>query len=87
MGGGGCLAREYLYFSCLVCCIVGRDSSVDIATRYWLFGPVVDSSWRRDFPHPSRPTMVSTQRSAKWVAYLFLRDKAVGAWRWPPIPI
>ena len=41
--------------------IEGRDSSVDIATRYGLDGPVIKSRWGRDFPHPSRPALGSTQ--------------------------
>jgi len=65
IGRGGGLTRVYLHCSCLVFSIVARDSSVDIATRYWLFGPGVDSSRRRDFPHPSRPTVGSTERSVK----------------------
>jgi len=35
--------------------MVGRDSSVDTATRYGLDGPGIESRWGRDFPHPSRP--------------------------------
>jgi len=34
--------------------VVGRDSSVGIATRYGLEGPGIESRWGRDFPHPSR---------------------------------
>ena len=40
---------------------VGRDSSVGIATRYWLDDPGIESRWGRDFPHPSRPALGSTQ--------------------------
>ena len=36
---------------------VGRDSSVDKATRYELDGPGIESRWGRDFPHQSRPTL------------------------------
>ena len=37
-------------------CIVGRDSSVGIATRYGLGGPGIESRWWRDFPPcPDRP--------------------------------
>jgi hypothetical protein len=32
---------------------LGRDSSVDIATRYGLDGSGIEFRWRRDFPHPS----------------------------------
>ena len=30
---------------------VGRDSTVDIVTRYGLDGSGFESRWRRDFPH------------------------------------
>jgi hypothetical protein len=35
--------------------VLGRDSSVDIATRYELDDPGNESLWGRHFPHPSRP--------------------------------
>ena len=41
----------------------GRDSSVVIATRYGLDGPVIESWCGRDFPHPSRPP----QPPVQWV--------------------
>ena len=34
---------------------MGRDSSLGIAPRYRLHGPGIESRWRRDFQHPSRP--------------------------------
>ena len=55
---------------------VGRDSSVGIATRYGLDGPGIESRWRRDFPHPSRPALGSTQPSIQWVPGLFPGGKA-----------
>ena len=39
---------------------VGRDSSVGIASRYWLDGPGIESRWW-DFPHPSRQALGPTQ--------------------------
>jgi hypothetical protein len=33
------------------------DSSVGIATGYGLEGPRIESGWRRDFPHLSRPAL------------------------------
>jgi hypothetical protein len=33
--------------------VVGRDSSVGIATRYGLDGAGIESRWGRDFQHPS----------------------------------
>ena len=40
-------------------CARSRDSSVGIATRYGLDGPVIEWRWGRDFPHPSRPALGS----------------------------
>ena len=39
----------------------GRDTTVGIATRYGLDGPGIECRWGRDFPHPSRPSLGSTQ--------------------------
>jgi len=47
--------------------IVGRDSSVDIATRYGLDSPGILSLCRRDFPHLSRPAVGPTQPSIQRV--------------------
>ena len=40
--------------------LVGRDSSVGIATHYWLDGPVIESRWGHDFLHPSRTVLGPT---------------------------
>ena len=40
---------------------VGRVSSVGIETCYGLEGPGIESRCGRDFPHPSRTTLGSTQ--------------------------
>ena len=53
----------------------GRDSSVGIATRYYLDGPGIESRWGLDFLPPSRPVLGTTQ--PPW-------GKAAGAWFWPP---
>ena len=54
-----------LYLSCNYVC--GRHSAVGIATRYGLDGPGIESRWGRDFPHPSRPALGSTQPPVQWV--------------------
>ena len=43
-----------------------------IATRYGLDGSGIESRWRRDFPHPSRPALGPTQLCIKRVPCLFL---------------
>jgi hypothetical protein len=63
------------YFNLIKCiptsCCTGRDSSVGTATRYGLDGPGIESLWVRDFPHPSRPALGSTQPPIQWVPGLF----------------
>jgi hypothetical protein len=66
---------------------MGRDSSVGTATRYGLDGPGIESRWRRDFPHQSRPALGPTQPLVQWVPVLFPGGKAAGAWRCAPTSI
>ena len=47
--------------------LVGHDSSVRIATHYGLDGPGIESWWRRDFPHLSRPALGPTQPPIQWI--------------------
>jgi hypothetical protein len=47
--------------------IVGRDSSVGIATRYGLDGPGIESRWGRNFSQPFRPALGPTQLPVQWV--------------------
>jgi len=47
---------------------VGRDSVVEIDTRYGLDGSRIECRWGRDFPHPSRPALESTKLFVKKAA-------------------
>jgi hypothetical protein len=60
--------------------LLGRDSSVGIATRYVLDGPGIESRWGRDFKDPSRPALGPTQPPIQCVPGLFPGGKAAGAW-------
>ena len=66
--------------------LVGRGSSVSIATRYGPDGPGIESRWGRDFPHPSRPAIEPIQSPIQWIPRLFPGGKAAGSCRWSPIP-
>ena len=51
--------------------VMGRDSSVGIATRYGLDGSGIESQWGgRDFPIQSRPALGPTQPPVQWVPEL-----------------
>ena len=42
----------FLLFSLFYPSTLGRDSSVGIATRYWLDDPGIESRWGREFSAP-----------------------------------
>ena len=42
-------------------------SSVSMGTGYGLDGPGIESRWRRDLPHLSRPDLGPTQPPIQWV--------------------
>jgi hypothetical protein len=48
---------SYEIFSNVQSCMVGRDRSVGIATRYGLDDPGIESRWGREFLKPSRPAL------------------------------
>ena len=63
--------RQFRYFE------VGRISVVDMATRYRLDGPGIESQSRRDFPHTSRLVLVA--HGLLYNGYrVFLRGKGRG---------
>jgi hypothetical protein len=47
--------------------IVDWDGSVDLATRYGLDGPGIESQQRRDITHLFRPALGRTQPPVQWV--------------------
>jgi len=59
---------------------LGLYGAVDIAARYALDGPVIESRW--DFPQGSRPLQWITQPPTQWEVGLCNRGNAAGAWRW-----
>ena len=63
-----------------------RNTSVGIATRYGLYGPGIESRWRRDFPHPSTLALGPTQPPIQWVAGLFRGVKRPGRGVNLPLP-
>ena len=61
--------------------IVGRDSSVGIATRYGLEGPGIESRRERDFLNSARLGLGPAEPSAQWAPGLFPGGKVTGALR------
>jgi hypothetical protein len=64
--------------------IVGRDSSVGIATRYRLHGPGIESRNGCDFPHPSwsavEPTQPPSSAEVKGIVELYLYSPSGPSW-------
>jgi hypothetical protein len=64
-----CCLLEIKAYQPTVC---GPDSSIGIATGYVLEGPGIESRWRRDFSHTSRPALRPTQPPVQCVPGLSL---------------
>jgi len=63
-----------------------RDGAVGIATRYGLGGPGIESWWGGEI-FRARPHRPWGPPSLLHNGYRVIpRDRAAGAWRWPPIP-
>jgi hypothetical protein len=61
--------------------VVGRDSSVGIATRYGLDGPGIESRWEARFSATVQTDPGPHQASCAMNTGSFPGGKAVGAWR------
>jgi hypothetical protein len=86
-----------------LCCVVGLDSSVGIASGYGLDGLGMESRWGRNFSHLSRPALGLNQPPVQWVQGFFPGEKSgrgmtltphslLAPWSWkstaiPPLPL
>jgi hypothetical protein len=59
---------------------------VGIDTRYRLEVSGIESRWGRDFPHPARPVLGTTQFPVQW-GRVIRGGKSAGVWRSPPTTI
>ena len=62
-------------------CMMDRNSSVDIATRFGLDGPGIESWWGRHFLHQSRPALGPALPPTQRVPGPFPGSILAKAWR------
>jgi len=61
---------NYLLYESTTWLIESWDSVVCITTGYGMDGPGIESQWRRNFPHLSRPVLGTSQHPIQWVLVL-----------------
>ena len=80
-----CVCMYVCMCVCVCVCQQGHDSAVGTATRYGLDGPGNESSWGRDFLHPSRWALGPKPASYTMDTGSFGGGgKMSAAWRWSP---
>ena len=75
------LSLKIVYLLCVIYMTVGLDNTGGVVTRYGLGSPGIEPWQRRDFPHPSRPALRTTQTPAQWLPGLSSGGKAAGTCR------
>jgi hypothetical protein len=77
----GTFINEIVFMFTLDTLEVGWNRAIDIATRYGLDGPEIESRYWRDFMHSSRLALEHSLTPIQWVPCPFPGDKAAGVWR------
>ena len=72
--------KTYVQLMTVSRCLLGRDSSVDIATDYGLDGPGIESRWGARFSAPVQTGPGTYPASLQWLPGLS-RGKAAEVWR------
>ena len=57
----------------LILLLISQDSSVGNVARYGLGDPMIESNWRRVFPHSSTHELDATQDPVQWNWGLLIR--------------
>lgn len=67
----GNLVNNSLVYWTVTWVVAGPDNVLGVATGYGIGGPGTESRWGRDFLHPPRPALGSTQPLIRCVRRLF----------------